>query len=190
MSRSSDVSTFQQFVTATATGRNMTKAAYVAVTCGVVAMVLLTVDPAYAGPAPCHRRAAVGLPRLFSCSNGWSGCVTLFASTGRWAYISSLPRHGGCGLRARGPYCPGSRRNAKSAWLLGMFWVLKVVPGIRGLRQLRRVLVVESGPLLSVLVIFLWCCSWLRWRSSFSSTMFSRRASAAYRRLCGGRWRP
>jgi voltage-gated potassium channel len=43
----------------------------------------------------------------------------------------------------------------KSAWLLGMFWVLKVVPGIRGLRQLRRVLVVESGPLLSVLVIFL-----------------------------------
>ena len=43
----------------------------------------------------------------------------------------------------------------KSAWLLGMFWVLKVVPGIRGLRQLRRVLVLESGPLLSVLVIFL-----------------------------------
>jgi len=43
----------------------------------------------------------------------------------------------------------------KRAWLLGVLWVLKVVPGIPGLRQLRRVLVQESGPLLSVLVIFL-----------------------------------
>jgi voltage-gated potassium channel len=33
--------------------------------------------------------------------------------------------------------------------------MLKVVPGIPGLRQLRRVLVQESGPLFSVLVIFL-----------------------------------
>jgi voltage-gated potassium channel len=44
---------------------------------------------------------------------------------------------------------------AKSAWLLGIFWMFKIVPGIPGLRQLRRVLVLESGPLLSVLVIFL-----------------------------------
>src|SRR6202043_3146479 len=43
----------------------------------------------------------------------------------------------------------------KSAWLLGVIWMVKVVPGIPGLRQLRRVLVLESGPLLSVLVIFL-----------------------------------
>ena len=43
----------------------------------------------------------------------------------------------------------------RTAWLLGILWVLKVVPGIPGLRQLRRVLVLESGPLLSVLVIFL-----------------------------------
>ncbi len=43
----------------------------------------------------------------------------------------------------------------KTAWLLSVLWVLKVVPGIPGLRQLRRVLVLESGPLLSVLVIFL-----------------------------------
>jgi voltage-gated potassium channel len=43
----------------------------------------------------------------------------------------------------------------KTAWLLSILWVLKVVPGIPGLRQLRRVLVQESGPLLSVLVIFL-----------------------------------
>jgi voltage-gated potassium channel len=43
----------------------------------------------------------------------------------------------------------------RTAWLLAVLWVLKVVPGIPGLRQLRRVLVIESGPLLSVLVIFL-----------------------------------
>ena len=43
----------------------------------------------------------------------------------------------------------------RTAWLLGILWVLKVVPGIPGLRQLRRVLVHESGPLISVLVIFL-----------------------------------
>jgi voltage-gated potassium channel len=45
--------------------------------------------------------------------------------------------------------------NSKTAWLLGVFWMLKLVPGVPGLRQLRRVLVVESGPLLSVLMIFL-----------------------------------
>ena len=43
----------------------------------------------------------------------------------------------------------------RTAWLLGVLWLLKVIPGIPGLRQLRRVLVQESGPLLSVLVIFL-----------------------------------
>src|SRR3954453_9426056 len=43
----------------------------------------------------------------------------------------------------------------RTAWLLSILWVLKVVPGVPGLRQLRRVLVLESGPLLSVLVIFL-----------------------------------
>jgi voltage-gated potassium channel len=43
----------------------------------------------------------------------------------------------------------------KSAWLLGVIWLVKLVPGIPGLRQLRRVLVLESGPLFSVLVIFL-----------------------------------
>jgi voltage-gated potassium channel len=43
----------------------------------------------------------------------------------------------------------------RTAWLLAILWVLKVVPGVPGLRQLRRVLVIESGSLLSVLVIFL-----------------------------------
>jgi voltage-gated potassium channel len=50
---------------------------------------------------------------------------------------------------------PSSQGSNPTAWLLGILWVLKVVPGIPGLRQLRRVLMLESGPLLGVLVIFL-----------------------------------
>ena len=46
-------------------------------------------------------------------------------------------------------------RRAQNGVAARVLWVLKVVPGIPGLRQLRRVLVQESGPLLSVLVIFL-----------------------------------
>ena len=46
MSKSSAIPALDELLTAT-TGRNMTKGARVAVVCGVVAMVLLTVDPAY-----------------------------------------------------------------------------------------------------------------------------------------------
>ena len=62
------------------------------------------------------------------------------------------------GGRRRGDSDPARARlgiEPRTAWLLGVLWVLKVVPGMPGLRQLRRVLVMESGPLLSVLVIFL-----------------------------------
>jgi len=45
--------------------------------------------------------------------------------------------------------------SAKSASLLAVLWLLKPVSRIPGLRQLRRVIVRESGPLLSVLVLFL-----------------------------------
>ena len=39
--------------------------------------------------------------------------------------------------------------------LAGVFWLLKPIPQIDGLRQLRRVLTREAGPLSSVLVLFL-----------------------------------
>ena len=48
-----------------------------------------------------------------------------------------------------------SGMDSRTAWLLAVLWMLKVVPGIPGLRQLRRVLVIESGSLFSVLIIFL-----------------------------------
>jgi voltage-gated potassium channel len=141
-----------QFVAATA-GRNMTTAAYIAVTIGIGVMVLLTVAPAY--EAAHHWVDAV----LWAC---WAYFAFEWAvrlrhaeqSQRTWAYALS-----GRGLST--PLAPQAIRSPSSvaltetAWLLAVLWGLKVVPGIPGLRQLRRVLVVESGPLLSVLVIFL-----------------------------------
>jgi voltage-gated potassium channel len=142
-----------QFVAAT-TGRNMTKVAYVAVACGVAMMVLVTVDPAYEAA---HHYVDALL---------W-GCLAFFVF--EWVVRFRHALSNGCGSAyawsGRGLVDAGSAIavplammlgiNHRSAWLLGVFWMFKVVPGIPGLRQLRRVLVVESGPLLSVFLFFL-----------------------------------
>jgi voltage-gated potassium channel len=142
-----------RFATAT-TGRDMTRAAYVAVTAGVLMMLLLTVDPAY--EAAHHWVDAVLWACLVFFVFEW--LVRLrdaFVKKRGWSYVLS-----GRGLvdglaAAAIPLALVAGTNPKSAWLLGVFWMFKVVPGIPGLRQLRRVLVLESGSLLSVLVIFL-----------------------------------
>jgi voltage-gated potassium channel len=142
-----------QFVAATA-DRNMTKVGYVAVTAGVAAMVLLTVDPAYEAA---HRWIDAVL---------WA-CLAFFVF--EWVVRLRHARRAHRGweytVSGRGlldavsataiPLALILGASPKSAWLFGIFWMLKVVPGISGLRQLRRVLVLESRPLLSVLVIFL-----------------------------------
>jgi voltage-gated potassium channel len=142
-----------QFAAATA-GRNMTKAAYVAVSAGVLMMLLLTVDPAYEAA---HRWVDTV---LWACLAFFvfEWLVRLrdaFMTQRRWSYVLS-----GRGLvdalaAVAVPLALVAGAHPKTAWLLGVFWMFKVVPGIPGLRQLRRVLVLESGPLLSVLVIFL-----------------------------------
>jgi voltage-gated potassium channel len=142
-----------QFMTATA-GRNMTKAAYVAVATGVAMMILLTVDPAY--EAAHHWIDAV----LWACL-----VFFIFEWVVRLRHACLSQRGWSYALSGRGlvdalaalaiPLALILGAHPKSAWLLGIFWMVKVVPGIPGLRQLRRVLVLESGPLLSVLVIFL-----------------------------------
>lgn len=142
-----------QFVAAT-TGPNMTKVAYVAVACGVGMIVLLSVDPAYEAA---HRFVDALL---------WV-CLAFFVF--EWLVRVRHAVSNGCGrayaLSGRGLVDTGAALavplamilgvTPKSAWLLGMFWTFKVLPGIPGLRQLRRVLVVESGPLVSVLLFFL-----------------------------------
>jgi voltage-gated potassium channel len=142
-----------EFVAATA-GRNMTKAVYAAVATGVVMMVLLTVDPAY--DAAHHWVDAL----LWVCLAFF---VFEWAVRLRRAFLA----HHGLEYALSGPGLIDAigalavplaiilGANPKTAWLLGVLWLLKVVPGIPGLRVLRRVLVQESGSLLSVLVIFL-----------------------------------
>jgi voltage-gated potassium channel len=132
----------------------MTRPAYLAVLIGVAMMILLTVDPAY--EAAHHWVDAVLWACLFYFMFEWVVRLrhAVLAQRG-WAYSIS-----GRGLldaiaAAAIPLALVLGANPKSAWLLGIFWMFKVVPGIPGLRQLRRVLVQESGPLFSVLVIFL-----------------------------------
>jgi voltage-gated potassium channel len=153
MSKPSAFPTFTQFATAAA-GRNMTKAAYAAVTCGVVMMVLLTVDPVYAVLHDWIEALLWACLAFFVFE--WVIRLRHATRAGhRTAYILSFRGIVDAASALAVPLALAGGINSRTAWLLGMFWVLKVVPGIRGLRQLRRVLVVESGPLLSVLVIFL-----------------------------------
>ena len=142
-----------QLMAATA-GRNMTAAAYVAVTAGIIMILVLTDEPAYAA-APGWVNAVL-----------WA-CLAFFVF--EWVVRLRSARLAGRGLSyalsGRGlvdaigavaiPVALAFGADPKTAWLLGGFWVLKVVPGVPGLRQLRRVLVMESGPLLSVLMILL-----------------------------------
>jgi len=142
-----------QFVAAT-TGRDMTKAAYAAVACGVAMIVLLTIDPAY--EAAHHYVDAVLWGCLAFFVFEWVVRLRHAYRTGRgWAYALSLRGLVDAGAAAAVPLAIALGVNPKSAWLFGVFWMFKVMPGTPGLRQLRRVLVLESGPLLSVLVIFL-----------------------------------
>src|SRR6476646_3156230 len=153
ISRRQILQAMAQFVAAAA-GRNMTTAAYVAVTIGVAVMVLLTVAPAY--EAAHHWVDGV----LWAC---WAYFAVEWAV--RLRHAGQLQRSWAYALSGRGlvdavgaiaiPLAIICGVEPTTAWLLGVLWVLKVVPGIPGLRQLRRVLVQESGPLLSVLVILL-----------------------------------
>jgi voltage-gated potassium channel len=146
-------SALAQFVAATA-GRNMTTAAYVAVAVGVLTLMLLTVSPAY--EAAHHWLGGVlwvclayfvfeWLVRLRHMARQQRLAVYVLSSSGLVDAVGALAV----------PVAFIAGIETKTAWLLSVLWVLKVVPGIPGLRQLRRVLVLESGPLLSVLVIFL-----------------------------------
>jgi voltage-gated potassium channel len=153
MSQRLVLSALAQFAAKTA-GRNMTKAAYAAVAAGVAAMVVLTVAPAY--EVAHHWVDAVLWTCLVYFVFEWLVRLRHMARQGR---LSLYALSGSGIVDAIGalavPIALLSGIEPRTAWLFSILWVLKVVPGIPGLRQLRRVLVLESGPLLSVLVIFL-----------------------------------
>jgi voltage-gated potassium channel len=141
------------FLAATA-GRNMTRPAYVAVVIGVLMVVILSVDPAYEASYLWVNAVLWSCLGFFTFE--WLVRILFAARTGRaWAYLLS-----GRGLvDAAGaiavPLALMLGADPRTAWLFGVLWLIKVIPGIPGLRQLRRVLVLESGPILSVLVLFL-----------------------------------
>src|SRR6201992_2532805 len=153
MSKAPVSSALAQFVAAT-TGRNMTRAARTAVVAGVALMILLTVDPAY---DLLHRwiNALLWVWLAFFVFE-WVIRLRHAVVTERLpAYLLSVRGLVDTASALAVPVVLAFGAEPRTAWLLGMFWALKALPGIRGLRQLRRVIVQESGPLFSVLVIFL-----------------------------------
>jgi len=116
-----------QFVAATADS-NMTKVGYVAVTAGVAAMVLLTVDPAYEAA---HRWIdAVLWACLAFFVFEW--VVRLRMLVGHIADGNTRCPAAGCSTAVSATAIPLALilgASSKSAWLFGIFWMLKVVPG-------------------------------------------------------------
>ncbi|CCE11514.1 conserved membrane hypothetical protein [Bradyrhizobium sp. STM 3843] len=141
------------FLTATA-GRQTTRADYAAVVIGTGAMVLLTVDAAYDAAAG----AICGV--LWACLAffvlQW-GVRVHWAQQARYT-LSYLCSEGGVLDTASAlgvPFALALGVEQRSAWLFAVLWLVKVIPGIPGLQRLRRVLVMEARPLLSVFVLFL-----------------------------------
>jgi voltage-gated potassium channel len=139
---------------ALAAGRRIAAASYVIVAAGLLALVILSVDPAYEAA---HRWVEAAL---------WT-CLSFFAVEWLARLVRAIRARRGLTYSLSGgglvdaiaalavPIAIACGAEPRSAWLLGVFWLLKLVPGVPGLRRLRRVLVLESGPLLSVLVLFL-----------------------------------
>ncbi len=114
---------FEQFVAAT-TGRNLTKAAYVAISTGVAMMILLTVNPAY--EAAHHWVDAVlwaCWPSL--CSNGWSGSGHAFQAQRGWTYATSGRGLIDAAAAIAVPLAMIFGVDPKTAWLLSIAWMLR-----------------------------------------------------------------
>jgi voltage-gated potassium channel len=153
MSKPLTFSAFAQFVSATS-GRNMTRAAYAAIVIGVLTMVLLSIDSAYAAVQGWGHAVLWACQAFFAFE--WLVRLRYARRNRRVATYLISPR--GLVDTAGAVAVPLALLFGvpeRTAWLLAVLWLVKVIPGVPGLRQLRRVLTQESGPLLSVLVFFL-----------------------------------
>lgn len=132
----------------------MTTVSYFIVAAGMLALLILTIDPAHAAVGH-WLEAALWACLAFFALEWLARLVHAVRARRGWAYAVS---GGGLvdGLAALAvPIAIAGGADVRSAWLLGVLWLLKLVPGIPGLRRLRRVLVLEAGPLLSVAGLFL-----------------------------------
>lgn len=138
---------------ASSAGSQPNTATYAAVAVGVAAMLTLTSDT-----TADHYRWVSWLIWFSIAVFAWELVAGLVhaARNGRLlAYVLSgqglIDLLCACGI----PFAIACGAALPMASLSGVFWLLKPVPRIVGLRQLRRVLTRESGPLSSVLVLFL-----------------------------------
>ncbi len=126
---------------------------YLALGVGITAMLILTTDA-----ASYHHRWVRWLLWFSVAVFVWellaglvratrNGRLLTYALSGQ-GFVDIL---GACGI----PIALACGASLSLASLAGVFWLLKPVPQISGLRQLRRVLTREAGPLSSVLVLFL-----------------------------------
>lgn len=131
----------------------MTRASYLALAIGLAGLTILTTKPAFG----ISHWWVEGLLRAALAFFVWEWLVRLIHAfrTERWSAYA---------LSARGlidavsatavPIALMLGAQPQSAWLFGVVWILKPMPEIAGLRQLRRVMIQERGPLFSVFAIF------------------------------------
>ena len=126
---------------------------YAAVAAGIASMLILTADT-----ASYHHRWVSWLLWFSVAVFVWeflAGIVRAIRNGRLLAFMLSgqglIDILGACGV----PIALACGSGIALASLAGVFWLLKPVPQIDGLRQLRRVLTREAGPLSSVLVLFL-----------------------------------
>jgi voltage-gated potassium channel len=151
MSQQPSQSAWTQFVAATAS-RNMTSVAYVAIALGVAAMVAHTVDFVQEATHPWLDAILWSCLAFFTFE--WAVRIRHSVQTGRPYMSAGRGMLDTAGVVAV-PVALLAGADVRTAWLLAVLWVVKVIPGIPGLRQLRRVLVLESRSLFSVMVLFL-----------------------------------
>lgn len=130
------------------------RATHLALALGIAALLVLTIEPVYA-------RARIWIEAVLWCCLAvfvWEWVVRFAApstGTGRLRYLASAGGLIDAAAALAVPIALAFGVSPKSAWLFGAVWLLKLAPEMTGLRQLRRVLVREAGPLASVLAIFL-----------------------------------
>lgn len=131
-----------------------TRVTHIALAVGLVALLILTIEPVYA-----RGRLWIELV-LWLCLAVfvWEWTIRIYNARAKHGVMRYITSAGGLIDTASAlavPVALAGGISTKSAWLLGVVWLLKLAPELSSLRQLRRVVVVEAGPLASVLAIFL-----------------------------------
>jgi voltage-gated potassium channel len=131
-----------------------TRMTHVAIALGVAAVLILTIEPVYALGRVWIELVLWGCLVFFF----WEWAVRIYYARAKANMLRYLQSAGGAIDTASAlavPIALVCGISSKSAWLFGATWLLKLAPEMSGLQQLRRVMVREAGPLLSVLAIFL-----------------------------------